>query len=70
MEKADIELDDISQEDETLKKTKTKHHFHRKNSLDFRKYTKQIWLAGLGAFSRAEEEGINYLTRWSKSAKS
>ena len=30
MEKADIELDDISQEDETLKKTKTKHHFHRK----------------------------------------
>ena len=25
--------------------------------LDFRKYTKQIWLAGLGAFSRAEEEG-------------
>jgi len=26
MEKADIELDDISQEDETLKKTKTKHH--------------------------------------------
>ncbi|OTG65081.1 phasin family protein [Acinetobacter silvestris] len=29
----------------------------RKSSLDFRKYTKQIWLAGLGAFSRAEEEG-------------
>ncbi|MEK7740048.1 MAG: phasin family protein, partial [Pseudomonadota bacterium] len=26
-------------------------------ALDFRKYTKQIWLAGLGAFSRAEEEG-------------
>jgi poly(hydroxyalkanoate) granule-associated protein len=25
--------------------------------LDFRKYTQQIWLAGLGAFSRAEEEG-------------
>ena len=25
--------------------------------LDFRKYTKQIWLAGLGAFSKAEEEG-------------
>ncbi len=25
--------------------------------MDFRKYTKQIWLAGLGAFSRAEEEG-------------
>jgi hypothetical protein len=28
-----------------------------KSALDFRKYTKQIWLAGLGAFSRAEEEG-------------
>ena len=28
-----------------------------KSHLDFRKYTKQIWLAGLGAFSRAEEEG-------------
>ena len=30
---------------------------NRKSSLDFRKYTKQIWLAGLGAFSRAEAEG-------------
>lgn len=29
----------------------------RKSALDFRKYTKQIWLAGLGAFSRAEGEG-------------
>lgn len=29
----------------------------RKSGLDFRKYTQQIWLAGLGAFSRAEEEG-------------
>lgn len=28
-----------------------------RSSLDFKKYTKQIWLAGLGAFSRAEEEG-------------
>lgn len=26
-------------------------------SRDFRKYTHQIWLAGLGAFARAEEEG-------------
>lgn len=25
--------------------------------LDIRKYTHQIWLAGLGAFSKAEEEG-------------
>ena len=30
---------------------------HKKSPLDFRKYTKQIWLAGLGAFSRAEDEG-------------
>lgn len=29
----------------------------RRKSLDFRKYTQQIWLAGLGAFSRAEDEG-------------
>lgn len=28
-----------------------------KQGLDFKKYTQQIWLAGLGAFSRAEEEG-------------
>lgn len=35
----------------------SKSKISRKNSLDFRKYTKQIWLAGLGAFSRAEEEG-------------
>jgi len=26
-------------------------------ALDLRKYTHQIWLAGLGAFARAEEEG-------------
>ena len=29
----------------------------RKTPLELRRYTKQIWLAGLGAFSRAEEEG-------------
>lgn len=27
------------------------------SALDIRKYTHQIWLAGLGAFSKAEEEG-------------
>ena len=37
--------------------TKRTRHSSRKSVLDFRKYTKQIWLAGLGAFSRAEEEG-------------
>ncbi|NHB57418.1 phasin family protein [Acinetobacter shaoyimingii] len=39
------------------KQGKTKRHHNRKSTLDFRKYTKQIWLAGLGAFSRAEDEG-------------
>lgn len=29
----------------------------RKSPLELRRYTQQIWLAGLGAFSRAEEEG-------------
>jgi poly(hydroxyalkanoate) granule-associated protein len=38
-------------------KSKGKFNAGRKTSLDFRKYTQQIWLAGLGAFSRAEEEG-------------
>lgn len=38
-------------------KSKGKLNTGRKTSLDFRKYTQQIWLAGLGAFSRAEEEG-------------
>lgn len=38
-------------------KSKPKSASERRSMLDFRKYTKQIWLAGLGAFSRAEEEG-------------
>lgn len=29
-------------------------------SRDFRKYTHQIWLAGLGAFARAEDEGNGF----------
>lgn len=45
----------VQDEEENSLEKKTKQH--RKSSLDFRKYTKQIWLAGLGAFSRAEEEG-------------
>ena len=44
-------------QDQHEKKGKTKRKPHRKSTLDFRKYTKQIWLAGLGAFSRAEDEG-------------
>lgn len=42
---------------EKQNKSKIRHPHDRKSVLDFRKYTKQIWLAGLGAFSRAEEEG-------------
>lgn len=42
---------------ENSDKSKNKLQSGRKSSLDFRKYTQQIWLAGLGAFSRAEEEG-------------
>ena len=38
-------------------KSKSKSASEQRSMLDFRKYTKQIWLAGLGAFSRAEEEG-------------
>ena len=51
----------ISKDDLRAQAKKEKTHIRtkssRKSSLDFRKYTKQIWLAGLGAFSRAEEEG-------------
>ncbi len=43
--------------DENQEKYNEKSKTSRKSALDFRKYTKQIWLAGLGAFSRAEEEG-------------
>lgn len=43
--------------EENLQSATKKPRHQRKSHLDFRKYTKQIWLAGLGAFSRAEEEG-------------
>ena len=43
-------------EDEELKNN-SKSKSSKKAALDFKKYTQQIWLAGLGAFSRAEEEG-------------
>ena len=47
-----------SPSEQGAKKIKPSHE--RKSVLDFRKYTKQIWLAGLGAFSRAEEvEALN-----------
>ncbi|MBJ9984341.1 phasin family protein [Acinetobacter sp. S40] len=53
MEKESIEQGTELESEKTTGKTKAS----RKSALDFRKYTKQIWLAGLGAFSRAEEEG-------------
>jgi len=52
---SDQNIDQEKQENSD--KTKNKLRSGRKSSLDFRKYTQQIWLAGLGAFSRAEEEG-------------
>lgn len=39
------------------KKAADKGRLKLSPSKDLRKYTQQIWLAGLGAFSRAEEEG-------------
>ena len=42
---------------EDIDRKKNKSREGRRSGLDFRKYTQQIWLAGLGAFSRAEEEG-------------
>ena len=52
------ESEEIEQElPEKHIKSKLRHPSDRKSVLDFRKYTQQIWLAGLGAFSRAEEEG-------------
>ena len=60
----DQEKDDFSEQQKARStsgssqgKTKSSLSSSRRSSLDFRKYTKQIWLAGLGAFSRAEEEG-------------
>ena len=40
-----------------LKKAGEKGKLKLAPGKDLRKYTQQIWLAGLGAFSRAEEEG-------------
>lgn len=53
-----LNADNVEALDQDLAhKNKLKTNSNKKSSLDFRKYTKQIWLAGLGAFSRAEEEG-------------
>ena len=57
MDKQIKDQDDEQQLEKNTGKTKNKLRVGRKSGLDFRKYTQQIWLAGLGAFSRAEEEG-------------
>ncbi|WP_445660703.1 phasin family protein [Acinetobacter sp. F16] len=57
MDKQLKDQDDALQLQKNTDKTKDKLRVGRKSGLDFRKYTQQIWLAGLGAFSRAEEEG-------------
>ncbi|WP_228255354.1 MULTISPECIES: phasin family protein [Acinetobacter] len=61
MKKNSLEQQDSVEVDQELKNEsgtlENKSRVQRKSALDFRKYTKQIWLAGLGAFSRAEEEG-------------
>lgn len=53
----DPQMNNNNEHEETLQGAAKKPRPQRKSHLDFRKYTKQIWLAGLGAFSRAEEEG-------------
>ncbi|MCJ0927645.1 MULTISPECIES: phasin family protein [Acinetobacter] len=57
MDKSKTAQDSAEASNEKTLRTKSKSASERKSVLDFRKYTKQIWLAGLGAFSRAEEEG-------------
>ncbi len=57
MDKSKTAQDSAEASNEKMLKSKSKSASERKSVLDFRKYTKQIWLAGLGAFSRAEEEG-------------
>ena len=57
MDEAAVESPEPQNENEKASKNKARVRSGRKSALDFRKYTKQIWLAGLGAFSRAEEEG-------------
>ena len=57
MENTESIIDDAQETSEKLAKPRVRSHSDRRSKMDFRKYTKQIWLAGLGAFSRAEGEG-------------
>jgi poly(hydroxyalkanoate) granule-associated protein len=49
--------DEVLQDENQVNDAHPEEQIRKRSSLDFKKYTKQIWLAGLGAFSRAEEEG-------------
>ena len=57
MENTESIIDDAQETSEKPAKPRVRSHSDRRSKMDFRKYTKQIWLAGLGAFSRAEGEG-------------
>ncbi|UIJ74461.1 phasin family protein [Acinetobacter sp. SH20PTE14] len=57
MENTESIIDDARETSEKPAKPRARSHSDRRSKMDFRKYTKQIWLAGLGAFSRAEGEG-------------
>lgn len=57
MENTESVNDDVQEQVEKPPKSRNRGFSDRKSKMDFRKYTKQIWLAGLGAFSRAEGEG-------------
>ncbi len=50
-------MTDHDQKDEVVETPDEERSGNSSSVLDIRKYTNQIWLAGLGAFSKAEEEG-------------
>lgn len=51
----------MNKEEELLEEGGENHRFRpQAGATDLRKYTQQIWLAGLGAFSKAEEEGSRF----------
>lgn len=50
-------MTDHDQKDQDLVENSEEERSGGSSALDIRKYTHQIWLAGLGAFSKAEEEG-------------
>src|SRR5690625_4128788 len=50
-------MTDHDQRDEVVETSDEERSGNSSRILDIRKYTNQIWLAGLCAFSKAEEEG-------------